>query len=306
MDAPATSGESSVPAASSASLVPSLLLSPTERRYLIQGIQADLRNDGRSRLDYRFFHLTTNPIPHAAGSARIRLDGTDVLVAATLDVSPVDVARPEEGIVQCSVEFAASAALSSTTSAASHAVAVRLSDALSGLLVRSACVDARQLCILRGSQCWTLYVDALILSSAGNLLSAISLAALAALLTTSIPAVTVTPSASPSSPPEVELTDAEPTPLQCGALPVAVSLHGYGPLLVLDATEEEEEGADWEVSVGVEDNGRLVWLRKGGRGGVKPKVLAEALRVGRKAGTELNAMVRKLVRAEQSQSSHHR
>ena len=293
-------GEASGTAASSASLTPSLLLSPTERHFLVQGIRSNLRNDGRGCLDYRFFQLTTNAVPHAAGSARIRLDGTDVLVAVTLDISPVHPGHPKQGIAQCSVEFSASASLSSPSSS-SPLTAVRLADSLQGLLVRSGCIDLSQLCILPGSQCWMLLLDALVLSSHGNLLSAISLAALAALLTTTIPALSVTPAPSPTLPPEITITDDPPTPLRTARLPVAVSMQGYeGGVLVLDATVEEEEGGEWELAVGVDEEGRVVWMEKGGRGAVKAGVMKDVLKVGRKAGRELNSLVKSLVKAELS------
>ena len=297
---PGAGGDSSgAAAASSAALTPSLLLSPTERHFLVQGIRANLRNDGRGCLDYRSFHLSTSAVPHAAGSARIRLDGTDVLVAVTLDITPVHPDHPNIGIALCSVDFAASAGLSSS-SPASPLTAVRLSDALQGLYVRSGCIDLSQLCILPGSQCWTLFLDALVISSAGNLLSAISLASLAALLTTSLPSLSVLPPPSPTLPPEITITDDPPTPLHNARLPIAVSMHGFqGDVLVLDATVEEEEGGEWEVGVGVDEQGRVVWMGKGGRGAVKAGLMKEILRVGRKAGREMNGLVRSLVKAQQ-------
>ena len=299
---PAAAGEGSGTSTSSSSVTPSLLLSPTERQFLVDGIHCDIRNDGRSRLDYRFFQLTTAAVPHASGSARIRLDGTDILVAVTLDITPVNPERPTQGIALCEVEFAASAALSSSSSSA--VTAIRLADALQGLLVRSGALDLAQLCILPHSQCWTLYLDAVILSAKGNLLSALSLAALAALLTTSIPSLSVVPSASPGTPPEISITDDPPTPLHTQQLPIAVSVWGFGGDVLLDATEEEEEGADWVVQVGVDGQGEVVWMKKGGRGGVKVSVMKEVLRIGKKVGKEMSAMVRKMVAAQQTKMDH--
>jgi exosome complex component RRP42 len=48
--------------------------------YIVQGIEQDIRTDGRSRGDFRPLELETNVIAQADGSARLRLGPTDVLV----------------------------------------------------------------------------------------------------------------------------------------------------------------------------------------------------------------------------------
>jgi hypothetical protein len=53
-------------------------------------------------------------------------------------------------------------------------------------------LDLTPLCIIPGKAAWSLYVDALVLNDAGGVLSALSIAALAALAATRLPRVTVT------------------------------------------------------------------------------------------------------------------
>ena len=67
-----------------------------------------------------------------------------------------------------------------------------LADSLSSTLGRAYnTFDTRCLCLLKGSQCWVLYVDILILECGGNLSDAVSMAVKAALYTTLVPKVIV-------------------------------------------------------------------------------------------------------------------
>ena len=51
--------------------------------------------------------------------------------------------------------------------------------------------DLGQLCVLKGSQCWVLYIDILILECGGNLFDAVSMGVKAAMHSTRIPNVKV-------------------------------------------------------------------------------------------------------------------
>lgn len=62
-----------------------------ERIYIVQGIEQNVRTDGRSRSDYRPLEFETNVIAQADGSARLHLGSTDVLVGVKVGWSATDV-----------------------------------------------------------------------------------------------------------------------------------------------------------------------------------------------------------------------
>lgn len=285
--------------------VQSAVQSASEQHFLANGIAADLRSDGRSRLDYRYFQLRSGVVAHAAGSARIQLEGTDVLVAVTADLTPTEWSRPDEGIVQCSVELSASFA-SITAPSVAALLPSELKAALDSLLVRSRAFDLRQLCLLRGEQCWTLYIDVLVLSADGSLVDATSLATKAALLDTKLPAVAVsTASRTAQQPVEVTLTDQPPTPLQSTErLPVAVTFHSFNRSahFVLDARGDEEAAADWRLTVGVAEDGRVVVVDKGGSQPATHSI-TRMMAAATKVGVDLNRLVRKLSQSMDGSSS---
>ena len=57
-----------------------MAISQSERTFIGGGVAVNMRADGRGRSDYRAFDVTTGMITSAGGSARVRLDETDVLV----------------------------------------------------------------------------------------------------------------------------------------------------------------------------------------------------------------------------------
>jgi exosome complex component RRP42 len=72
-------------------------LSSAERQFLIDGVELNVRNDGRSRLDFRHFTIETGIIATANGSARLKLDNTDVMVGVRVDLAEPKLDRPNEG-----------------------------------------------------------------------------------------------------------------------------------------------------------------------------------------------------------------
>ena len=81
------------------------LLSPGERQFVRDGIEADIRADGRSCLDAREFTVSTGLVAQASGSARVMLDTTDVLVGIKAEFGETEPGAPDRGRVLCSVEW---------------------------------------------------------------------------------------------------------------------------------------------------------------------------------------------------------
>lgn len=194
-----------------------MVLSSAERAFVRDGIEQSVRVDGRAREDYRSMVLELGVVPQASGSSRLRLGGTDVMVAVKADIGAPSKENPAHGRLQCSVEISASAdpmyegrggeglgvelgkALERSLLGASAGGMASLSAAVSGERGANAhaghhgagaALDMTQLCIQRHKTCWVLQVDALVLNAEGSLLDALSIAVKAALADTKIPKVT--------------------------------------------------------------------------------------------------------------------
>lgn len=64
------------------------LISQTEKQFIIDGIDMDIRNDGRRRLDMRDYTMETGLFPYCSGSSRVkcRIEGTEVTVGIKVEV----------------------------------------------------------------------------------------------------------------------------------------------------------------------------------------------------------------------------
>ena len=48
-------------------------LSEQERRYIVSGVQQDVRGDGRSRRTVRHFDITSEPVSNTSGSSIVKM-----------------------------------------------------------------------------------------------------------------------------------------------------------------------------------------------------------------------------------------
>ncbi|KAJ9064330.1 hypothetical protein DSO57_1031899 [Entomophthora muscae] len=169
-------------------------ISPSETDFIIKGIDADMRLDGRGRLDYRPIYIETGLLPHASGSARVQLgDGIDVVVgikAETHQINPTS-DNQDSGLIFVDVECSPSSSQSFEGRGA-DSLNAELAQILERILSGpQGGLDLQKLCIIPGKACWCIYIDALVLGMGGNLVDALSYATHAALAETKLPATVI-------------------------------------------------------------------------------------------------------------------
>jgi len=262
-------------------------LSHSERLYIKKGVELNVRNDGRSRMDYRFFPVKTDVLPHASGSCRLKLGRTDVLVSIKAELMQPDVETPNLGKLICSVDCTRSSVLEGDE--ALKNLNITLTSGISKLLSESKTLDLPSLCVIKGKQVWHLYLDAMVLDIGGNLLDAISMASYAALRTTKLPYVKVV-TGEEEEETEIEVSD-DPSESKSlvgvEKLPITVSLAKIGAGFVVDGTAEEEQCMSACLSVSINKSGHVCGIHKTGAGGISHTALQEMLKCGRRIGLDL-------------------
>jgi len=271
-------------------------ISIAERKYLEDGISQNFRSDGRSNLDYRHFILETGILTQTNGSARVKLAQTDVLVGVKAEIGEPDLASPNKGKVQLSVECCPSASPEFEGRGAED-LNTELARVLERLLQTESALDLTKLCIIPGKVCWILYIDAMVLDSGGNLFDAISVATRAALHNTAIPVVDVAND-------DYDVTD-DPSKqwnIDVTNVPICVTFCKIGSSYVVDATIEEELCVNVRLTIGVNKNGNICTVQKGGQGGLDPSSMYEMLNHSRKIGQQLLQKLDEALVTEQKQS----
>jgi len=265
------------------------ILSAAERAYIQQGIEQNVRYDGRARLDYRPFSVQLDAVPTANGSARIKLDNTDVTVAVKVEIQEPGYSTPSQGSIVCSVDCSPSVSLE-YEGLGSQNVNTQLSCDLERILCDSHTIDLKQLCIIPGKQVWVLYVDALVLDSGGNVLDALFLAAKAALKHTKIPAVDVVEGDKVG---ELQIAvsddpfESKSLTLDNDKIPICVSLVKIGSCVVVDPCIDEESCMAARITVALNRVGNICGIHKAGNGGVAPAAMKEMIKWARRIGAML-------------------
>ncbi|KAL0851379.1 hypothetical protein ABMA28_007195 [Loxostege sticticalis] len=292
-----------------------LLLSETEKVFILHGVQDDYRSDGRSNIDYRPMELETDVVSHASGSARLRLANTDILVGVKTEIDVPKPDKPDSGRIEFFVDCSANA-----TPEFEGRGGEQLASSISNLMQRayhsSQAFNLKQLCIFEGKQCWKLYIDILILECGGNLCDAVSLAVKAALFNTRIPFVKA--ALMDGGNVDLQLSDDpyDSKLLDVGSAPLLVTLCKIGENCVVDPSAEEESCSVISLIVGVTGNrqyytqeeetdkktmeGKCTTIAMHGPGSVAPKTLKEAINQGIIAAKSLDeALGQALLRERQ-------
>mmetsp|Transcript_15210 Transcript_15210/g.16913 ORF Transcript_15210/g.16913 Transcript_15210/m.16913 type:complete len:282 (+) Transcript_15210:28-873(+) len=266
------------------------LLSSIEKQFIQEGVAEDIRNDGRSRIDYRPFTLETGIISQANGSARVVLDATSVLVGIKAEVEAPDPTRPSEGIVKVHIDRWGSEDDKDQTR-------MYVTRAMQNVV---SYVDTKSLCLREGLFCWALYVDIIVLNEAGNLTDAVGIATRAALATTTIPEVTVIAGDKPDD------YDLQPSDdpediinIDVSKVPIAVTFTRIGNFHVVDTTPEEEACMTARVSVTVNKAGDICGIEKG-YGSLSLVQLKEVLQVAQSVGVKIIGATEEIITKEKA------
>ncbi|KAJ8670117.1 hypothetical protein QAD02_001376 [Eretmocerus hayati] len=272
-------------------------LSLAEKTFILHGVDADFRNDGRSRTNYRDFELETKLMDQVHGSARIRIGNTDVLVGVKVEIDSPYPDNPFAGKLEFFVDCSANAT-PSFEGRGGEDLANELSNALAFAYQSPDAMDLSQLSILPHKKCWKLFVDILILECGGNLFDAVAAAVKAALYSTEIPKVKGAMLDGGEA--DVILSDDiyESERLNATNFPIFVTLCKIGDNCVVDPSSEEEMCSSASIVLSVMPNERVSSIFKSGYGSLQPTTLCKILESGAKIGAELNNGLMTALRSE--------
>lgn len=243
----------------------------TEKAFATLGVEQNIRNDGRDRMDYRDLAVDNGVLPQAHGSARVTVGrdlvgggGTDVLAAVKAELATPAQEAPGQGFVVVSVDCAPSLFIHANNRRdAREDVNAELSAAMGRLLSSSLALES--LCVMHGRFAWRLFIDVMVFSTAGNVLDVVSMAVWSALSTTRLPKL-VPIQAEAGFPDDFELDSNQENaqPLDIEQVPISVTLNIIGTEHVVDAAPLEEACAATRVSVGVNRRGDFCGVYQAG------------------------------------------
>ena len=245
------------------------------------------RHDGRDLEEYRDIEIETDYIKETAdGSALVSIGDTKVVAGVSTDVEEPYDDRPESGTIVTNAELAPMADRE-FESGPPQEDGVELARVVDRGIRESEAIDLEDLCITPGEKVYTVFIDLHILNNDGNLIDASSLAAMAALMSGSLPLYDEESG-------ELD-RDEEWKDIELSTEPVTATARKIGDELVFDTTKEEEEAQDARLTVSIGENGQVVAMQKGERQPYSTLEIVEAMEKVKEKTSEFRRLLEEAV-----------
>jgi len=232
------------------------VLSEIRKDYLYNLVLKGERADGRGFDQYREISIEKDVVRKAEGSALVKLGSSQVLVGVKMQPGEPFPDTPNRGVIITNAELVPLASPTFEPGPPSE-VGIELARVVDRGVRESKAVDLEALCIVPGKQVWIIFIDVHILDDCGNILDASSLGAIAALLTTRVPAS--------------KFGLGEDYPLPIKDIPIATTAIEFGDVLMFDPDVDEQSIANTKLTVITTAKGEICGMQKSGTGTLKPE-----------------------------------
>lgn len=243
-----------------------------KRDYISKLAEQGKRVDGRRFDEYRKIEIETNVVNKAEGSARVKIGNTQVLTGIKMDVGEPYSDSPESGVLTTAAELIPLAS-PDFEAGPPREDAIELARVVDRGVRESGVVELDKLCLEPGEKVWIVFIDIHILDYDGNLFDAASLASLAALYTTTVPAA------------RFELGENYPLPLK--EPPISCTSVKFDNFVVIDPSLDEEEIADARLTVATDKNGDIRAMQKGLNGSFTKEEIQKVIKASLDNGREI-------------------
>jgi exosome complex component RRP42 len=260
-----------------------MTLSPSIKEdYLTKIGKQGERVDGRGFTEYRTIKIEPGIITKAEGSARVKIGNTQVIAGIKMDVGEPYPDTPNEGVITTAAELIPLAS-PDFEAGPPQQDAIELARVVDRGIRESNVIELGKLCIESGEKIWIIFIDIHIIDYDGNLFDCASLAALAALFNTVVPAS------------RHELGDDYPLPMRDP--PVSCTAIKFDDVIVFDPSLDEEDIADARLTIATDKDGNIRAMQKGLSGSFTvdeiKKIIRESLDNGKALRTILYESVGK-------------
>jgi len=240
----------------------------------------DKRLDGRGLEDYRDIKVETGLIERAAGSARVSLGKTKVMVGVKVETGAPFPDTPEEGVLTVNVELVP---LASPTfePGAPNEDSIELARVVDRGIRESKAIDTKNLCIIPKKKVFVVFVDIYVLDHDGNLFDSSALASILALATSKMKDYTVDEETG-----ELEYKSNEISlPIQ--NYPIEVTMAKIDDKLLVDPSLDEEDVIDAQITIAIGKNDEICAIQKSRPGAFTVDEISQAVTLATKKAKEL-------------------
>lgn len=257
-------------------------ISSSERMYIVQGCNSNVRSDGRKCKDCRKIFIEDNIFPHVHGSSRVKIGNSiDVLCSVKVEVgeynntssisssSSCSTSRNinnNKGMIECNVDISPSCNLRvdhMQLQDYGKEIASHINNSYIGR------IDLTELCIIPDKFYWIIYIDVLLLQVDGDPVFASSLASYIALKVLNIPKVKLINGES-GEPDDFDVCGdvVDATTLDVSNVPIIINISKIGDALVIDTSDTEMMCSSYSLNIATNQNGTCCNISKSKTGNI--------------------------------------
>ena len=251
-----------------------------KRDYLANLAKNGKRADGRGFDDFRNIEIETGVVSKAEGSARVKIGNTQVLTGIKMDIGEPYPDTPETGVMTTAAELIPLAS-PDFEAGPPREDAIELARVVDRGIRESELIEVEKLCIEPEEKVWMVFIDIHILDYDGNLFDAASLASLAALMTTMVPAK------------RHDLGDDYPLPIK--EPPISCTSVKFDNVVVMDPSLDEEEIAEVRLTVATDKNEDIRAMQKGLNGSFTREEIKKVIKASIDNGKKIREQLYKSI-----------
>jgi exosome complex component RRP42 len=251
------------------------VIATLKKDYIYNLMIKEKRQDGRGFKGFRDIKLETNIISKAEGSAKVTLGETQVLVGVKLQTGTPFPDSQDEGVIITNLELNPIAS-PEFEPGPPREEAIEMARVVDRGIRESGSIDVKKLCITEGEAVWIVFIDVHVLNDEGNIIDASCLAAIAALMTTTVP--------------NALHGFGEDAPLAMKETPVGVTLIKIGSKLMVDTSRDEEAVCETKLTVVSSSDGSVAGMQKMGPAPFTEEEVYEAIDMAREKAAELREL----------------
>lgn len=235
------------------------IIDKLKRSKILDLLQEGKRIDDRALDEHRPLVIDTGVIPHANGSARVRLGDTEIVAGIKIQPDRPFPDMGDKGIFICTAEILPLAHPSAETGPPQPDV-IELARVVDRGIRESGMIDLSQFVLEKDKSVIGLFTDNVVTDHDGNLFDACSYASVAAIITSKIP--------------KWEMKDDKPVLIEnqesdapITTIPVSVTMGRIGEFIIVDPNLDEWGCLDARITITTNSDGNIVALQKGGSDG---------------------------------------
>ena len=265
------------------------IIDKLKRSKILDLLQEGKRIDGRALDEIRPLSIDIDVVPHANGSARVRLGDTEIVSGVKVQPDRPFPDMGDKGIFMCTAEILPLAHPSAETGPPQPDV-IELARVVDRGIRESGMIDLSQFVLEKDKSVIGLFADSVVTDHDGNLFDACSYSSVAAIITSKIP--------------KWEIKDDKPAMVEGGesdapitTIPISITMGRIGEFIIIDPNLDEWGCLDARITITTNSDGNIVALQKGGSAGFTFDQLVKCSELSISAGPKIREIIKQVTKS---------